>query len=381
MASWEDDDFEPPEVAAQEVEEAFVHSSAPSDGAGGMWLDGDGDFPVLIVDLAPLVDEARRTCEEARDVSAAAVRDTVRTGLLADWTTRSGELLLAGQAWHVPRRDVATRREAHEAARPEAILTSFEYPSELEGVRTTSLWRAVTRPTPWECCDAVKAHVAVAHRPLKWMAEMALEVEELAEAEADASEGLSHLERKLNALRLGRRDALARMHAEYHAAASGSIELEAGAARDGDTGIDPAAAAAMVDSLKEIDERIAQVQGTRDAAKAEVFEGGAEEGVPSLLHVCLDVIFARGDHHRLGGLDGEWPSPNGQAASWAEQATTAVQRKRELLRMWQSTFGRLPAASPLVLKHAPRAPPPRAPNGRPRMLVPAPPCIKPSERP
>ena len=45
------------------------------------------------------------------------------------------------------------------------------------------MWRLVQRPTPYEVCDALKAEVANARRPLRWQADMAEELEELAERE------------------------------------------------------------------------------------------------------------------------------------------------------------------------------------------------------
>ena len=236
-------------------------------------------IPVLVVDLAPM---AAAEAELAGEYSA--VRSLVVNALHHDWTGKSSDLMLNHLAWHLPKLQSAALREAYEAAHPGSMLSVIEYPLEVDGVRTATLWRVVTRPTPWEVLDAIKAHLSLARRPLKFMADFALELEELAEAEAAKAEEIAE--------------------GGGGSAAAEEMELE------------------MADEM--------------------------DVDAPSLLDCVLDVIFERYDANPLDDpLDDSSSTPAAAASSsWTERAIAITQRKKELKRMWRSTFGgRLPAAS------------------------------------
>ena len=319
--SWDDDNFEVPALAAaDDEEEQFVAMARAKEEEDINHADGDAPgIPVLVVDLAPM---AAAEAELAGEYSA--VRSLVVNALHHDWTGKSSDLMLNHLAWHLPKLQSAALREAYEAAHPGSMLSVIEYPLEVDGVRTATLWRVVTRPTPWEVLDAIKAHLSLARRPLKFMADFALELEELAEAEAAKAEEIAE--------------------GGGGSAAAEEMELE------------------MADEM--------------------------DVDAPSLLDCVLDVIFERYDANPLDDpLDDSSSSTPAAAASssWTERAIAITQRKKELKRMWRSTFGgRLPAASSRVLKHAPRAvssaargdnqavPARGVRSGRPKMLVPPP---------
>jgi hypothetical protein len=84
-------------------------------------------------------------------------------------------------------------REVYEAAHPDAVLTVVHYPSVVNGVRTVDLVEALARPTPWEVCDELKALISQARRTLKWQADLAAEVEDLAEREATWLDAMEEL--------------------------------------------------------------------------------------------------------------------------------------------------------------------------------------------
>ncbi len=353
--AWDDDAFAVRPLS--DDEEAYVPSSKPEWGEEADAPDAGDDvdeLPTLLVDLTAL---ARDLGQEGRDV--AAVRAKVLETLASDFSDRASSLLHAGVCWHVPRGRSAEERRAHEEAQPGVVLTTIDYPSVLEGVRTEVLWEAVARPTAWEVVDAFKLEVSRTARSLKYQADLCVEIEELAEREAQAAEALTEAEAELEEARSERTRVI------------GAMQM-----RHGDDGELPAEQArVMLDAIDTMDARVERAA----AAHAEVQQQREEEqqaaeaasgGRPSLLDVLLNLVFERHPPPHVG-------------SSWAQHATEVAEARRRLRRMWISTFGRLPAAaSSLALKHAPPAPPdlppppPRPLPGqaqRPRMLVPPPP--------
>jgi FtsZ-binding cell division protein ZapB len=283
-SSWDEEGFvlDPLEEEEEYVAPKVVDAPAPSH------TDGGDDELALLVDLSALV-----AAQPSLDFTSA--RERVIDRLREDWSTNSGELMAAGLCWNIPLSRSDDVRREREAQAPGTVFTVVHYPNEINGVNTLTLMDVVGRRTPWEVLDALKVHVAESIRPLKWQADLALELEELAEEEASWAE-----ERE-----------------EMRAAGE---EVEDG------------------------------------AEEAEDVVSSAEQ---SLLDILLDLIF---EHYPREGL------------GWAEHAVLISQRKAALRRMWRSTFGRLPEATELTLKHAPRRPPPRQGTAaRPKLLVPGPP--------
>ena len=140
---------------------------------------------------------------------------------------------------------------------------------------------ALAQPTPWEVCDEVKASIATAVRPLRWQADMAEEVEELAEAEAQWAERQAESKRELEARATERDEARARMEAQC---------------ADGFDDLSPELAATMLTELQLLSERVRDAQHACASAAREANERGdsaADEGEQSLVDILLDVIFAQ----------------------------------------------------------------------------------------
>ena len=352
MDDWEADTFELaplPDAAAEE--EAFVGPASSADIGGtddhhrdyDEAADYDYDdasaaaadtFPAMIVDLAAFrADHPEASIAELR-------RATLET-LASDWTDKSAELMAAACAWHVPRATSADHRATYEAAHPSATLSVFEYPSTIASVPVLALWQTVTRPTPWEVVDRIKRHLAQARRPLKWQADIALEIEKVAAHEDEEHEA-----------RRERKDGENAPDEDEDDEAEDGSDVAGG----GGGGSGGSAAAAF------------GCQPSRAAG------GGGRRRRPSLVDVVLDMVF---QHY-----PNEPPPPGG--SGWTERAVEAAAMKHDLRRMWRSTFGRLPPASDMVLKHASASGAGRGKNattrgrqvvrrGQPRMLVPGPP--------
>ena len=335
MASWEDESFELAPLSLED-EDTFV---APRTALVKADDYPHEDLPVLLVDLAAL-------SADQPGANNAAVREQVLERLQADWTANSSELMAAGMCWHAPRAEADERRLAYEAAHPEAALTAIGYPRMVDGVPVTVLAETVMRSTPWEIVDEIKKYIARARRPLKWQADLAVELEEIAEGEAAWSERIADSNRALEAAVTARECTLARMHASHHAS---NVPL---------TGNEVTSMLAHLDELS-VNVRAAEA-ACKEAAESDP-DGAAPPGEASIVEVILDLVFQ------------QYPRPD--TMSFTEHVTEVAQIKHDLTRMWRSTFGRLPVASNLILKHAPARPPP--PRGRPRMLVPAPPGAKP----
>ena len=144
----------------------------------------------------------------------------------------------------------------------------------------------------------------------------------------------------------------------------------------------------MLGHLDDLDEQVAEAEAVLEEA-ANV-EGGAADDADehTLIDLLLDAIFEFYPNEPSAAAAaptrGAGPShpahPPHRAPSWLEQQLVKSERKTTLRRMWKSTFGRLPVASELALKHAPQRPqqPAKRIGGvdaahRPRMLVPPPP--------
>ena len=248
--AWDDESFALTPLSIEEEEDKFVapkHQLTGDDAVEYAYADEDRP-PALLVDLTALAAEQQQT-------DVATLREQVMATLHANWNTKSGELMAAGVCWHVPERETEERRLAHEASQPGAVLTVIHYPSQVDGVRTGDLVRSVMRPTPWEVADAIKTHVAQSRRPLKWQADLCVEVEELAEQEASWGEQ-----------RAERRDALANLLAERQ-----RTHDMLHAAKDPATD----SAATMLGRLFELDAEIAAAKrAEEEAAEEEGAEGG-----------------------------------------------------------------------------------------------------------
>lgn len=412
MASWDDDAFELPTLPGgpADDEERFVHPPTQAEQLGAEEAES---FPAMLVDLAPLaaVDERLRTEYEA-------VRSVVLSALQDDWSAKSGELMQNNLCWHAPRSESAAFRLAYEAAHPGSMLSVIEYPESVDGVRSATLWGAVTRPTPWEVVDILKHHVAHSRRPLKFMADLALELEDLADAEERKAETVARAQAALEAAVAMKQTTLAAMQAAHarkseaavaHDAPTALVDLADAGALPTHRSVTPAASAddvtRMLAQLDLLDAQIEEKRSHADEVLHEAAEssvpvhsegeggsGGVDDepaaDVPSLVDILLDVIFEQYDDEP--GLEpGLEPAPIEErvartaATSWMVRAIAISQRKCDLRRMWASTFGgRLPAASALVLKHAGltaqtlgarRTLPGRGETaGRPRMRVPPP---------
>ena len=350
--SWDDDAAPEPSLAApaadqgedsSDDEEPFV-----AHGAGSRLEDVDPieSFPALLVDLAPLALELP---------GASTVREAVLEQLAHDCMGKSAALMEQGFCWHVPRSESASRREVHQAANPEALMSVFQYPAESEGIKTFAMWRAVKRLTPWEPCNVFKEAVAEARRPLKWMADMAIELEDLAEREANLLNIREDARRFLEDALHEREATLEKMHLSHYETSEPLTHQ------------DISNMLAHVDAL---DQRVADAEHyVEDAEGAE--GGAAADGERSLIDILLDVVY---QHHPME------PLPPGE--SWVVQQATIAEKKQSLRRRWQVFFGRLPVASDLTLKHAPPsnqgsapASPQNSGKGRPRLRVPPPPGV------
>lgn len=341
--SWDDADFEEPVMpgAADEAEEQFK--------LRGMQQIGEEEddwnmcgllFPALLVDLSSIMAEA--------EGDPAGVRDAVLETLQHDWTGKTMALMEQGLCWHVPRCKSQQRRLEYEAAHPDSVLTTFEYPPEIDGLSTSHMFEILTRRTPSEACNLMKQEIANARRPLKWQSDMAIELEELAERESIFMEMQQDALRALEDARREKSDTLERMHASH---ANNPNKLSA------------QEVSSMLAHLDDLDARILEAESfVKESVTA---EGGvaSDSETRTLIDVFLDLIF---DHHPN--------EPSTDVESWAERQASTAEKKRAMRRMWGSTFGRLPVASELTLKHAPpKAAPKSAANARPRMLVPPPP--------
>ena len=384
-------------------EDAFV---APTTSVADANQHGEKDTrePVLMINLSAL-----RQPEEAMDYTM--VREKVLGRLEASWSANLAELMATGVCWPEAANESTQRRQAYEEAHPGVVLTVVHYPRVVDGVPIEVLLDVVHRPTPWEVCDEIKRHIALAHRPLKWQADVSFELEEVAEREATWSDEVAQLTHERDKAIALKEQSIAAMQKSHDA-------LE--------TPLTPAEVTSMLAHIDELDRHIRDAE--RERTEAQLQPGGVEdeETESSLVEVVLDMIFeqcaapaalahalasctrsspcapaalARPRHslantaksslwrdrtrgactctscicdHAIHPLLARYPLPEGltKPEHWMQLAHT----KRELRRMWRSTFGRLPAASSLALKHAPKRPASKGTeNIRPRMLVPGPP--------
>ena len=413
---WDEDNFELAPLAPREDEDAFVAPTVFGDATEDA-ADDRLEPPALLIDLAALslTPDAARIAAAGEapppfDEGHAAIRERMLERLHTDWYANLAELMAAGVCWHVPRRESHVLREVYEAAHPDAVLTVVHYPSVVNGVRTVDLVEALARPTPWEVCDELKALISQARRTLKWQADLAAEVEELAEREATWLDAMEELRREREAAIDAKERALAQLHAERRREDAPAltpqevtraltwldeldVEIEAAEhairemAADAGGIFEPsesgAAATPEAEASSQASSRdapmTAPMPSLQPPPQKPPFETRQTPPSPpspqqhpqeqqqqqqqqrSLLDIILDVLYEQ--------------FPQEESLSWVENAVKVVQTKAELRRMWRSTFGRLPAASALALKHAPPRPPlpARAPGERPRMIVPGPP--------
>jgi hypothetical protein len=408
---WDDDNFELAPLAPREDEDAFVAPTVIGDATADA-ADDCLEPPALLIDLAALslTPDAARIAAAGEapppfDEGHAAIRERMLERLHTDWYANLAELMAAGVCWHVPRRESHVLREVYEAAHPDAVLTVVHYPSVVNGVRTVDLVEALARPTPWEVCDELKALISQARRTLKWQADLAAEVEDLAEREATWLDAMEELRREREAAIDAKERALAQLHAERRRDDVPALtpqevtralawldelddEIEAAEhavremAADANGIFEPpesdAAATPEAEASSQASSRDARLTAPMTAQQpppqkppfATQLSPPPQHQCPqqqqqqqqrSLLDIILDVLYEQ--------------FPQEEGLSWVENAVKVVQTKSELRRMWRSTFGRLPAASALALKHAPPRPPlpARAPGERPRMIVPGPP--------
>jgi len=119
---------------------------------------------------------------------------------------------------------------------------------------------------------------------------------------------------------------------------------------------------AECEALAEVEADAADLAAEGGGWAEEMEEEADEDSTLSSLDLILDLLFQRCTLHELQGV---------------------AEKKRSLRRMWKSTFGRLPPASDVALKHAPGRPatartsaadrPVPPPEFRGRLRVPPPP--------
>ena len=178
--SWDDDDFQVPTLPPEEPEEEYrPPRGAPSASTAPPPTDDDlEDRPVLLLELTAL---AKQLDEE--DVLL--VRQMLVTALHGSFAAKSAELLRSGHCWHSVRWKVEADQEAREEQMPEGVFTVVEYPREINGVSVSALWDTVMRRTPYEALDAAKDRVAASALALPTKADLCVELEALADREAE----------------------------------------------------------------------------------------------------------------------------------------------------------------------------------------------------
>ena len=343
-AAWDDDDFELASLAPGlviEEEEPFVPPrAAPADS----WDSSKGapmevDRPVLLLNLSGI---ARQLGQD--DSCVAELRSQVIDALSASFLVKSSELLVSGLCWHsVNWRCADDRSERDEELEPGSVITVIPYPEFIDGVPVDALWADVCRPTAWEVIDLMKNCVANSHRDIRWKADVCKELEAMAEREMCLMESRQASSSKVASLSSEKQRVL------------DSIS----AAQEGCDGEVPEKVLrSMTAMLQNLDSHLTEATA---ALELVLEEGGpdAPEGEASGVDLLVGMIFQR--LPRRAGVSG--------ANDLLWRSTT----QRDLRRMWQSTFGRLPVASGLALKHRIGSSiQQRSPSRPPRMLVPPP---------
>ena len=342
--SWDDVDFQVPTVPPEEAEEEYrPPRGAPSTSSAPPPTDDDlEDRPVLLLELTAL---AKQLDEE--DVLL--VRQMLVTALHGSFAAKSAELLRSGHCWHSVRWKVEADQEAREEQMPEGVFTVVEYPREINGVSVSALWDTVMRRTPYEALDAAKDRVAASALALPTKADLCVELEALADREAELAARRAAAAGRLRSLKSERERTVERVARQHEGRSNGS-PMSAKAA---------ASVQSMLDSL---DGHLAEAA---DELEQAIADGGADapEGARSAVDLLLGLVFEAAPRPL-------WAAP-------AEFAVEMAQRQGELRRMWASTFGRLPAASERALAYAPRSAAERCrAGGKGALLVPPPPSVQ-----
>ena len=341
-AAWDDDDFELNSLAlvpANEEEEVFVPPRAPDASAFSKEPPGEVDRPVLLLNLSGMAKQLGQD-----DSCVAELRSQVLDALSASFLVKSNELLVSGLCWHsVNWRCADDRAERDEELEPGSVITVIPYPEFIDGVPVDALWAAVSRPTAWEVVDLVKNCVANSHRDIRWKADVCKELEAMAEREMCLMESMQASSSKVASLTSEKQRVL------------DSIS----AAQEGCGGEVPEKVLrSMTAMLHNLNGHLAEAT----VALALVLEEGgpeAAESEASGVDLLIGMIFQR--------------LPRRAGVSGADDLLWRSTTQRDLRRMWQSTFGRLPGASVVALKHRIGSSiQQRSPSRPPRMLVPPP---------
>ena len=345
--AWDDEDFElgslEQALPAEEEEEDFALPAAPVDsqepGKGG---PVEADRPVLLLNLSGMAKQLGQD-----DSSVSELRSQVIDALSASFLVKSAELLVSGLCWHsVNWRCAEDQQERLEELEPGSVMTVIPYPEFIDGVPVDALWAGVCRPTAWEVIDLMKNFVANSHRDLRWKADVCNELETMAEREMCLLESRQASSSKVASITSERQRVLDAIDAAEEACGCGGGEVPEKVLRS------------MMAMLQNLDSHLAEATVAHELL---LEEGGPEaaEGEASGVDLLVGMIFQR--------------LPKRAGVSGADDLLWRSTTQRDLRRMWLGTFGRLPVASGLALKHRIGSGiQQKLPGQRPRMLVPPP---------
>ena len=331
--AWDDDAFTlpvlTPDDAPADEEEPYVAPRTHTE-----WVEEDdgagagGELPVLLLSLSEM---ARQLGQGEAGIST--LREQVLEALEADFSKRSAELLASGICWHSVRWRAAADRAEREAELGEgSTITVINYPPSIDGVSTDQLWMRVRQATAWEVVDQLKEHIMDANRDLLWKVKVCNEVEEMAEREMTLWERRRGSASKVESLESER---LRTLHAIRAAQESCG----------GEHNVPEPCMRSMTFLLHNLEAHLGEA--TAEHARA-LEEGGDEaaEGEPSAVDLLLGMIFQSQAPVLRSRADADaYTRASPDSLAWRTTTT------RDLRRMWHSTFGRLPAASKLALKH------------------------------
>ena len=300
------------------------------------------DRPVLLLNLSGMAKQLGQD-----DSSVSELRSQVIDALSASFLLKSSELLVSGLCWHsVNWRCADDQKERFEELEPGSVMTVIPYPEFIDGVPVDSLWAGVCRPTAWEVIDLMKNCVANSHRDLRWKADVCKELEAMAEREMCLMESRQASSSKVASITSERRRVLDAIDAAEEACGCDGGEVPEKVLRS------------MMAMLQNLDSHLAEATV---ALELILEEGGpdAPEGEASGVDLLVGMIFQR--------------LPRRAGVSGADDLLWRSTTQRDLRRMWLGTFGRLPVASGLALKHRIGSSIQQKSPGRPpRMLVPPP---------
>ena len=345
--AWDDEDFELGAMeqalpTEEEEEEAFVLPVAPMDSqepsTGG---PVEVDRPVLLLNLSGMAKQLGQD-----DSSVSELRSQVIDALSASFLLKSSELLVSGLCWHsVNWRCADDQQEIFEELEPGSVMTVIPYPEFIDGVPVDALWAGVCRPTAWEVIDLMKNFVANSHRDLRWKADVCKELEAMAERAMCLMESRQASSSKVASITSERQRVLDAIDAAEEACGC-----------DGE--VPEKVMRSMVAMLQNLDSHLVEATVALELIQE---EGGpdAPEGEASGVDLLVGMIFQR--------------LPRRAGVSGADDLLWRSTTQRDLRRMWLGTFGRLPVASGLALKHRIGSSIQQTSPGRPpRMLVPPP---------